>query len=65
MALQLLHSPIEEAVDGLVIVLLVGRLDDQGDRTVNCPRVHCSYYYNGWVVGGQGSELSVVDDSPL
>lgn len=36
-ALQLLHSPVEEAVDGLVIVLLVGCLDDQGDRTVNCP----------------------------
>lgn len=58
MALQLLHGPVEEAVDGLVIVLLVGRLDDQGDRTVNCPRVHCSYYYSG---GEEGSEVSELD----
>lgn len=42
--LQLLHSPVEEAVDGLVFILLVGSLNDQGYRAINCPRVHGSYY---------------------
>ena len=44
-AFQSLHGPVEEAVDGLVIVLLVGGLDDQGDGNVKYPRVHGSYYY--------------------
>lgn len=42
--LQPLHSPVEEAVNGLVFILLVGGLNDQGHRTINCPRVHGSCY---------------------
>lgn len=41
---QLLHSPVKETVNGLVFILLVGGLNDQGHRTINCPRVHGSYY---------------------
>lgn len=43
--LQPLHSPVEKAVNGLVFILLVGGLNDQGYRTINCPRVHGSYYW--------------------
>lgn len=35
--LQPLHSPVEEAVDGLVFILLVGGLNDQRDRTIKSP----------------------------
>lgn len=42
MALQPLHGPVEEAADGLVLVLLVGGLDDQGDGAVQGPGLHGS-----------------------
>lgn len=42
--LQPLHSPVEEAVNGLVFILLVGGLNDQGYGTIKYARVHGSYY---------------------
>lgn len=41
-ALQSLHRPVEEAADDLVIILLVGGLDDQRYRTIQRSRVHDS-----------------------
>ena len=42
-ALQHFHRSVQATVDGLVVILLVGGLDDQSDGTVNCSRVHVSY----------------------
>lgn len=64
--LQPLHGPVEEAVDGLVFILLVGGLNDQGYRTIKCPWVHGSYYYQGglWRIWAQESLRATTQDSP-
>lgn len=41
--LQPLHGPVQEAVDGLVFILLVGGFNDHGHRTIKCPRIHGSH----------------------
>lgn len=41
-ALQLAHSPLQKAADGLVGVFLVGGLDDEGHRVLHCALVHAA-----------------------
>lgn len=41
--LEFLHGPVEEAADGLVVVFLVRRFDDQSHRAVGRARLHGAY----------------------
>lgn len=41
--LQPLHRPVEEAVDGLVLIFLVGGFNDHDHGTIECPGVHGSH----------------------
>lgn len=42
MRLQLAHGPVQEAADGLVGVLLVGGLDDEGHRRTHDALLHAA-----------------------
>ena len=42
MGFKFLHRPVQEAIYGLVIILLIRRLNDEGDRDVH---IHSSQHW--------------------